>query len=81
MNKADKMFEKLGYEKQTLIGDVVYVKCEGDVGNIEMNKVYFDLDRKTCSVTDDYGYAGDLNGDELWAVQEKMKELGWLDEK
>jgi hypothetical protein len=73
MSEADKMFEELGYKKtgtQVAIKIFCYTKA-----TIKIN-FYSD---KTISATD-FGGFYILNMQELKAINQKCKELGWLDE-
>lgn len=80
MSKADKMFEKLGYEK--LLSDkkgilFFYIRKSNLSAN-EMERIYF---YKNGTIGFDYVYSNfnkDINTKELQAINEKVKELGWL---
>lgn len=73
MSKADEMFEKLGYEKHETTW-----KEEGKKHFVEYNsddtQIQFSLDTKHILITNI------INLQELQAINEKVKELGWLDE-
>lgn len=72
MTKADKMFEKLGYKKADDYDkkDISSVLCyyEGNAGDY----IRFWQDKSFDSVA--------INMEELKAIIEKCKELGWLNE-
>ena len=73
MSKADKMFEKLDYKKE-------YVKWEEDNAihyisySTNDTVIEFLLDSKYIDITNI------ININELKAINEKCKELGWFDE-
>ena len=73
MSKADKMFEELGYEKkETMIGEIHKHKRK-------CVDLYFIRPSEEIEVE----YYGDkknyFNMQELQAIYEKCKELGWLE--
>ena len=78
MSKADKMFEKLGYTKDEepldFFGEKIpYINYKD---NYSYKTVHFNLKRKQINI-------GCVNEDYvklLQAINEKCKELGWLDE-
>lgn len=72
MSKADKMFEKLGYEK--IYEDDLFTQYDGKVTNIEISKNEVLINKKTKYKT------VILTRPELQAINLKCKELGWLDE-
>ena len=75
MSKADKMFEKLGYEIDSTYevkGHLYY--CE------DYTKIDFDLERKNFYKYNYGGYRSPISMQELQAINEKVKELRWLDE-
>ena len=79
MNRADKMFEELGYEKQEIyynsdIDTIRYYRDDEDSSNVE-----FRFNVKTIVAY--YGKqngAGNVTMDILQAINEKCKELGWI---
>ena len=87
MSKADKLFEDLGYEKRADRDD-----CPNYTTYIKYNKgcssgitISFSLDYKTiCADTFDEDYeinvAHCITPLELKAINQKCKELGWLNE-
>lgn len=73
MSKADKMFEKLGYK-------IVIIKEEMGIwyvnkGYSGINRLYFNKIDKKMHMELDY----DINMQELQAINEKVKELGWYE--
>lgn len=72
MSKADEMFEKLGYEKQRTYLDIQLYKNKNDYAEIT-----FDLRDKTICVSNDENEAIYFTMQELQAINEKVKELGW----
>lgn len=76
MSKADKMFEKLGYKK--ILDDDI---CELFVyKNMEICfcKIYKSVEGS--EIRDGMEAAKDFYMKELKAINEKVKELGWIDE-
>ena len=79
MSKADNMFEELGYEKiRDNKSETLYKKDKVTRSNF----IDFDYETKTvmCDYSDeDYEINGSLNFNmqELKAINEKVKELGW----
>ncbi len=78
MSKADEMFEKLGYKKEIVPSEIseeithMYIKpfvIEYHSGFID-----FRLKAKKINITHS------IETKELQAINEKCKELGWLDE-
>ena len=75
MSKADKMFEELGYEnipKQSNRGyDLKYYKDDDNI-------YFFCFDRKIIFKSGEYDSMCDgITTQELQAINEKVKELGW----
>lgn len=68
-NKADKMFEKLGYEKDEDIYIITYVNY---YDNDNAFLIRFDKKLKVLV----FNHA--INMEELQSINEKCKELGWL---
>lgn len=68
MSKADKMFEELGYKKN--FEDKYRANYEHSVETI----INFDKDVKTLRI-----YNNSIDMQELQAINEKCKELGWLE--
>ena len=79
MSKADKMFEKLGYVKfhepdDTAIEYTRYSTIEAT------RRICFWEDRKNFSCWSNLSISMPITMPELQAINEKVKELGWLDE-
>ena len=76
MSKADDMFEKLGSEKVNEFDkdfDKDFIRYEKN-----NNCILFKLENhKVCKMGNNRNY---FNMQELQAINEKVKELGWLDE-
>ena len=68
MSKADEMLIDLGYEKMDLLNSEYYYNLQKDRDWIEF------VNNFTIKVR------ADLTMQELQAINEKVKELGWLDE-
>ena len=69
---ADEMFEKLGYRKEKrYTNTIIYFNYDEDY------EISFDLNLKTIDL-DMFG--GEISIKELKAINEKVKELEWLDE-
>lgn len=80
MSKADTMFEKLGYEKKKNNNYIIYIKYQGN-GSSGIT-FSFSLEYETiCADTFDEDYeinvAHCIKPEELQAINEKVKELGW----
>ena len=71
MSKADEMFKELGYKKQNNPGiEVRYIKDENNI--IRFWKPNFSI----CKQDEDGREMG-ISMQELQAINEKVKELGW----
>ena len=77
-SEADKMFEKLGYEilrnKKEERFHLEYAKNNKD-GDVVAIQFWND---KTISKVDSYNIDDYITMQELQAINEKVKELGWL---
>lgn len=82
MSKADEMFEELGYEN--IINETCICEYRKYFKLKRARHIIFAIDKtisvceeneKTLAVNRDY-----FNMQELQAINEKSKELGWLDE-
>lgn len=84
--ETDEMFEKLGYKKEVVekfgyAGDTLLVFHKG----VHAQAIVFSLDNKTawtCGYDElhkDKGEIWGLSGEELQAMYEKVKELGWVE--
>lgn len=74
MSKADEMFEKLGYEKIETFNGYLYTDETGfniKITNMKRIDLYYDEDVEV------YENLMQLTFEELQAINEKVKELGW----
>lgn len=73
MSKADEMFKELGYEKTyTQLKDIKYYKDDDNV-------IYFRVKHKKFDKSGEYdGMCDYITMQELQAINEKCKELDWL---
>lgn len=69
MSKADEMFEKLGYEKDDTGDEIIYQKNNHEIC-FYLNRQNFDCG---CGIGRDF-----ITMQELKAINEKCKELGWI---
>lgn len=67
---ADKMFEKLGYEKYNFGSVISYINDEGD-------EICFYLNSETFTIKDFCDGYQVLNMQERKAINKKCEELGW----
>ena len=74
MSKADEMFKKLRYEKTENNGEIRYKEENTTLGETFRFEILF---VKALKVV---GAKHLLNMQELQAINEKCKEMGWLDE-
>lgn len=74
MSKADEMFDLLGYKKIENGKIINIIKYINDKENIEIS---FDISEKLIAVSDKRISYNWINVDELQAINEKVKELGW----
>lgn len=74
MSKADKMFEKLGYDVMSENDEKIKYQ---DSGNED---IYIDFDKKYKVISGCPTYDYFLDMDILQAINQKCKEMGWLDE-
>ena len=87
MSKADEMFEELGYsnENQMSVDCIEYEKPDLNVQNKEYFIVLNLIDNTVIKTLYDWGndieYPSEITMQELQAINEKVKELGWLDVK
>ena len=77
MSKADKMFEKLGYEKSE---NKIKLYTNQLQTKIEYSKAFYSISFIVESELVLIDGTDRLTVDEHLAIHEKMKELGWLDE-
>jgi hypothetical protein len=70
MSKADEMFEKLGYKKIESKSKIIFVKdCDSIDFLLQYKKIEYSFLRGTIFKVQ--------NMQELQAINEKVKELGW----
>ena len=80
MSKADEMFEKLGYEKIEVHDEITGTFLMYDkIVNKEKRRISF-FKNRTIQCSKSYLYVAKIDMQELQAINEKVKELGWLDE-
>lgn len=72
------MFEKLGYKKKYLNTQNIqwYIK---KLFKNNYTQIIFDVIDKTVAASNDKNEAINLNMQELQAINQKCKELGWLE--
>lgn len=75
MSKADEMFEKLGYKK--IIENNVRIDYENEGQFFEKEIVFGLIDNIVC-IELGTGESANINMQELQAINEKCKELGWI---
>lgn len=80
MSKADKMFEKLGYEKEDETTE--YVKYTKNIYEDVFQDIIFDLVHNLVNVVrEDRAFyrtiTAILSIEELQAINKKVEELGW----
>ena len=72
MSESDEMFEKLGYEKVEIGNGFEFYSNDKEIDFIE------NVDNKNKEIwIDDFHI---ITMEELQAINQKCKELGWLDE-
>lgn len=73
MSKADEMFEELGYEKSSQPFDSIKYYKDDD------NVFYFDYISQEFNKSGAYdGMCDGITMQELQAINEKCRELGWI---
>ena len=71
---ADEMIEKLGYKKKNL--DIIFSRFWEEWENEDLAKTFsFNTEYETIDITDENKYG--ITMQELQAINEKVKELGW----
>lgn len=70
---AKEMFEKLGYKQEIYISSIFYGEDSEDSGYY----IAFDKLNKSININK---YINEITIEELQAINEQVKELGWLDE-
>lgn len=79
--KADEMFKKLGYEKKEVHDEITGTFLMYDkIVNKHKRRISFFKDR-TIQCSESYLYVEKIDMKELQAINKKVKELGWLDER
>lgn len=68
---ADEMFKELGFDKNEGLYEIQYITKD--------NQITFDKRNNTVVVYSN-DYDDKINMQELQAINQKCKELGWLDE-
>lgn len=68
MSKADEMFKELGFNKNEGLYEIQYIARD--------NQITFDKRNNTIVVCSD-DYDDKITMQELQAINEKIKELGW----
>ena len=79
MSEADKMFEELGFKKQpsTIVRDEDKIIYENDK---KSRFIIFNKRIKSIECATEYGFSNYIYPHEFPAINQKCKELGWLDE-
>ena len=77
MSEADRMFEKLGYEKIIENNIEILYKKERRLWDKEIS---FDLVEKHMRAEMSVGYSEPITMQELKAINLKCVELGWIEE-
>ena len=75
MSNADEIFEELGYKKHTNNNQIGYYQYD-NYNNMIL--ILFTVDKKTVALRYDECYAPAIDMQELQAINEKVKELGWI---
>lgn len=83
MSKADELFKSLRYEKEENL-ELDYIKYTKQIWKEEYQDIVFDLKHNLINtVREDRGLyrtiTSILNIQELQAINQKVKELGWND--
>lgn len=80
MSKADKMFKELGYKKEVDNKDKVrYITLINEKNDLFIIEIW-KLDKVIWISPTNLHYSTEIELEELQAINEKVKELGWLDE-
>ena len=78
MSKADEMMFDLGYKKVVL--DFLFSRFWEEWENVDLEKtISFNTEQKYLKFEDENEYG--ISIQELQAINEKVKELGWEDNK
>lgn len=73
MSKADKIFDELGYKRYDYLEHIDYY-------NEQDEKIISFRNNKTVVAFNVYDGFEEITIEELQAINEKVKELGWLNE-
>lgn len=73
---AREMFEELGYQRRADIDVIVYFQKFG----LHYFKIMFDLSEKVLDIDTNFERT-EIEDDLLKAIQQQLKELGWLEEE
>lgn len=73
--KSTQMFRELGYQQEKDNSIIIFYKHDGDADDVCIG---FDLDEKTVSKYRN-GFAEAITLDEYKCIEQKIKELHWLD--
>ena len=76
MSKADEMFKKLGFEEIEKYNNGISYYRDND---LEEDEIEF-IDYENIGKTVNFNMFSGITMQELQAINEKVKELGWLDE-
>lgn len=83
MSKADEMFEKLGYKKKNQLDTYGNIWGELFYNIKNMVNISFDYEGRLVSPyiksNDNYEQSAYITMQELQVINEKVKELGWID--
>ena len=72
MNESEKMFEKLGYEQEEKYREIEYKNNDDKI-------IIFDLEKKNVTCNNFYSGYESINMQELQAINQKCKELRWIE--
>lgn len=70
MSKADEMFKKLGYEKEDENGNIIYIHERNPFKTLRFLTDKQEIELNNVNL---------LTKRRLQAINEKVKELGWLE--
>lgn len=76
MKTADEIFEELGYKILFKDKDIIQYEFEGVYTD---NEIKFDLKGKTILKEYSTGESQEITIQELQAINQKCKELGWIE--
>lgn len=76
---ANEMFNKIKFYKQKNVqGGDLYIRGGIEYCNLEPPKIYFNKSRRIVQM---FGNEGYITIDEIEAIYQKIKELGWLNKE